>query len=288
MPRSLWSGSISFGLVNIPVKVVTAVRDHSIHLNMLNKDGTCRLRRKLYCPETGEEYDFKDTARGYEVAPSQYVLLKDEELDQLKPEGGRTIDISDFVKLESIDPIYFDRSYYLTPAEGGAKAYKLLVDAMSKSDALAVAQMVMRQKQYLVAIQVVGEALVMHTMHYGDEVQGIEEIQDDLPRDIKTSKKEVEAAEQLIASMSGEFDPSQYQDDYQQQVRELIEAKAEGEQVRAVADEGEEDIPPTFDLMDALKKSVAQRSGKSSGKSTTPSKSTKNTKRKTKGRRKSA
>ncbi|MEX2673123.1 MAG: Ku protein [Phycisphaeraceae bacterium] len=262
MPRSIWSGSISFGMVNIPVKVVTAVRDHSIHLHMLSKDGSCRLRRKLYCPDTGEEFDFNDTARGYEVAPSQYVILKDEELDQLKPEGGRTIDISDFVQLETIDPIYFDRSYYLIPAEGGGKAYKLLVDAMTKAGSLAIAQMVMRQKQYLVAIQVTDDAMVMHTMHYADEVQGFDEIADELPSGIKTTKKEVEAAEQLIESMSGEFDPTAYEDDYQQQVRQLIESKAEGGGVKEVAEETEEDIPPTFDLMEALKKSVQQRNGK--------------------------
>lgn len=269
MPRSLWSGSISFGLVNIPVKIVTAVRDRSIQLNMLSKDGSCRLRRKLYCPETGDEYDFNDTARGYEIAPSQYVIIKDEELEQLKPEGGRTIDISDFVSLATIDPIYFDRSYYLLPGEGGAKAYKLLINAMSKSKALAVAQMIMRKKQYLVAIQALdGEALLLHTMHYADEVQGIEEIRDDLPKGVKTNSKEVAAAEQLIDSMSGEFDPTQYKDEYREQMRELIEAKVAGEGVREVADEDDEEIPPTFDLMAALKKSVEQRTGKAPRKET--------------------
>ncbi|MFA9477902.1 Ku protein [Phycisphaerales bacterium AB-hyl4] len=288
MPRSIWSGSISFGMVNIPVKVLTAVRDHSIHLHMLSKDGSCRLRRKLYCPDTGEEYDFKDTARGYEVAPSQYVILKDEELDQLKPEGGRTIDISDFVNLETIDPIYFNRSYYLTPAEGGGKAYKLLVDAMSKAGSLAIAQMVMRQKQYLVAIQVADEALIMHTMHYADEVQGMDEIADDLPRDIKPTKKEVEAAQQLIDTMTGEFDPAQYQDDYQQQVRELIESKAEGEGVKEVAEDADEEIPPTFDLMEALKQSVKEKSGKKKTSKKPSKKSNKKSKKASTRSRKSA
>ncbi len=207
-------------------------------------------------------------------------IIKDEELAQLKPEGGRTIDISDFVTLTSIDPIYFDRSYYLVPGEGGAKAYKLLIDAMSKTKALAVAQMVMRQKQYLVAIQAVDdEALLLHTMHYADEVQGIEEIRDDLPKGVKTNTKEVAAAEQLIKSMSGEFDPTQYKDEYREQMRELIESKAEGEGPREVADEDDEDIPPTFDLMAALKKSVEQRAGKAVSKAA---------KKKIKSRRKSA
>src|SRR6187549_2992613 len=119
MARAIWSGSISFGLVNIPVRVHTATRDRDIHFHMLSSDGTCRLRRKLYCPETGKEYDFKETSRGYEIAPDQYVIVSDEELKKLKPDKGKSVVITDFVPLESIDPIYFDRSYYVLPGKDG-------------------------------------------------------------------------------------------------------------------------------------------------------------------------
>src|SRR5690606_39339020 len=143
----------SFGLVSVPVRLTTAVRDKDIHFHMLSPDGSCRLRRKLYCPDTGKEYDFKDTARGYEVAPDQYVLVDEKELEQIKPEKGNTIDIEDFVDLASVDPIYYARTYYLLPGEGGAKSYRLLVDAMTETGRAAVAHFTMRQKQHLTIIR---------------------------------------------------------------------------------------------------------------------------------------
>src|SRR5687767_11286483 len=128
--RSIWSGSLSFGLVNIPVKLVTAVRDKSVHFNLLSKDGTSRLRRKLYSPDTGKEYDYEETARGYEIAPDRYVMVSDEEIAKLKPEKTRRMDIAEFVELASVDPVYFDNAYYLAPDEGAAKSYALLAQAM--------------------------------------------------------------------------------------------------------------------------------------------------------------
>ncbi len=245
MPRALWTGSVSFGLVNIPVRLVTAVRDKQIHFHLLSPDGQCRLRRKLYCPETGKEFDFKDTSRGYEVAPDQYVIIQDEELDQLKPEKGRTI-----------DPIYFDKTYHLTPGEGGAKPYALLVQAMHESQRIGVARFVMRDKQHLVAIRPVDRALVLHTMHYANEVTMPTDLDTDLPAKSDVNAKELKVAQQLIDSLTTDFDAEAYQDDYQERVRELIESKAEGEtvQIEEPAEEGE--VPPTYNLMDALKESL--------------------------------
>jgi DNA end-binding protein Ku len=268
MPRSLWTGSISFGLVNIPVRLSTAVRDKTISFNMLSPDGGCRLRRKLFCPETGEEYDFKDTARGYAIAPDQYVIIRDEELDSLKPDAGRTIDISDFIDLEQIDPIYFDRSYYLLPGEGGAKAYRLLMQAMEQSGRVAIAQFVMRQKQYLVAIRPIGGALMLHTVHYADEVTEAVELNDELP-DAEVDDRELKVAKQLIEALHADFEPEKYKDEYREQVRELIESKAEGEDITTASTGEAEAAPPTFNLMDALKASLEDKgpaSKKKSGK----------------------
>lgn len=165
MPRAMWSGSISFGLVNVPVRMYTAVRDRGVHFHRLSPDGTCRLRNKLVCPDTGQEFDFKDTARGYEIAPGQYVIMRDEELENLKPEAGRSIDIRDFVDLADIDPVYYDNTYYLAPDERGAKGYQLLLEVMKKQQKVGIAKFVMREKEYLAAIRPYKNALVLETMH---------------------------------------------------------------------------------------------------------------------------
>src|ERR1041385_1375389 len=140
MARTFWSGHISFGLVSIPIKLASAVREKDIHFHMLTPDGSCRLRRKLVCPETGKEYDFGQTARGYEIAPDQYVIIEDKELKSLKPEAGRAIQIAQFAPLESIDPVYFSHSYHVVPDEAGARAYRLLMEAMKQSGRVAVAR----------------------------------------------------------------------------------------------------------------------------------------------------
>ncbi len=263
MARSLWTGSISFGLVNVPIKLVTAIREKAIHFNMLTPDGGCRLRRKLYCPETGKEYDFKDTARGYEIAPDQYVLIKDQELDALKPEAGRTIEIEQFVQLQEVDPLYFDRPYLMLPGEGGEGAYRLLIQAMSDSGRIGIARFVMRQTQHLAAIRVVEvgkhKALMLHTMHYADEVAVFADPPEELSEKHKAAPStQLKVARQLVEAMSDDFDASAFTDDYREKVEALIEAKKEGEEVHE-AHTDEEEPPKTFNLMEALKKSVEQR-----------------------------
>ena len=263
MARSLWTGSIAFGLVNVPVKLVTAIREKTVHFHMLTPDGHCRLRRKLYCPDTGKEYDFNETARGYEVAPDQYVLVKDEELDALKPEAGRTIEIEQFVELAEVDPLYFDRPYLLLPGEGGEGAYKLLIQAMGDAGRVGIARFVMRQTQHLAAIRVVDvgkdKALVLHTMHYADEVVVLADPPDELPAKTKAAPaKQVKVAQQLVDAMSEPFDATAFKDDYREKVEELLEAKKEGEEVHE-AKSDEDEPPKTFNLMEALKKSVEQR-----------------------------
>jgi DNA end-binding protein Ku len=252
--RAIWSGSITFGLVNVPVKMFTAVRDRGVHFHMLSDDGSCRLRRKLVCPETGKEYDFNQTARGFEIAPDQYVIVTDEEINSLKPEAGRTIDITDFVDLASIDPLYYSRPYYLAPDERGGKAYHLLHEAMTRSAKVGIATFVMRQKQYLAALRPMREILCLEVMNYADEIVPL----DDIPgvqRAGEADKRELSVAQRLIDALSGEFEPEKYRDDYREQLVQLIEKKAAGEEV--VLQPAREEPARIADLMEALEASLA-------------------------------
>ncbi|HWN68714.1 MAG TPA: Ku protein, partial [Haliangium sp.] len=263
MARPIWSGSISFGLVNVPVRLHTVVRDKQVHFHMMSSDGSCRLRRKLYCPETNKEYDFGETSRGYEVAPDQYVLIEDEELDRLKPEQGHAVEIQEFVDLQDVDPVYFDRPYYVSPDKGGAKGYRLLVEAIEHSGKVGIARFVMRQRQHLAVLRVRDHALVLETMHYHDEVAEVSEL--DLP-DRKTSvnERERELAVQIIESMATTFEPERYTDEYREQLEELIRQRAAGVEETALEEAPPEPGGKVIDLMEALKKSLARRTGQGS------------------------
>jgi DNA end-binding protein Ku len=251
--RSLWSGNLTFGLVNIPVMLVTAVRDKTIHFHMVSKKGEQRLRRKLYAPDTGDEFKYEETARGYEIAPDQYVIISDEELEKLKPASTRRMEITEFVDIADVDPIFYEKTYYLAPAEGGAQAYSLLAQAMRDSGQTAIVRFVMRQRHYLAAIRPKGSAIVLHTMRYPDEVVPIGDL--DLPKAADHPKKELSVAEQLIEALKTDFDPSQYRDEYRDRLEKLIEAKAAGKRVR-LAPSKEPREPRVTDLMDALRKSL--------------------------------
>ncbi len=277
MARALWTGALSFGLVHVPVKLVTAVREKSVHFNLLSEDGHCRLRRKLYCPETGQEYDFNQTARGYEVAPDQYLIIRDDELEKLKPEAGRTVEITDFVPLASIDPIFFDRVYYLLPGEGGAKGYALLVEAMQQTSKVGIAHFVMREREHLVALRVAGDMLVVHTMHYAEEVTQPAELSEEIKSPGKINPRELDVAGKLIEALSTEYDPMRYKDDYRERVEALIQAKSQGHEARAVSSDSVQNTPPTFNIMDALRESLEktrqrrpEANTKSSKKSSSP------------------
>jgi DNA end-binding protein Ku len=242
---------------------------------MLSSDGTCRLRRKLFCPETGREFDFGDTARGIEIAKGEYVLIDEKEIKRLKPESGRTIEIVQFIKQDEIDPLYFDRAYYVAPAEGSVKPYKLLYDAMTESKKIALARFVMRERQYVCAIRPIGEGLILHTMHYVDEVVTPE---DGIPAAVaktKSNAREVQAAEQLIDSMTGKLDLSTFRDEYREKLEEMIERRKHGKTME-VADEVEDREPTkTVNLMDALRRSLkssASHDGRGNGRIIAPRK----------------
>jgi DNA end-binding protein Ku len=254
MPRSIWSGAISFGLVNVPVKLYSAVSRKTVRFHQLHDKDGVRIQQKRVCPADGEEVPYENIVKGYEISPDRYVLIETEELEALDPKKTRSIDIQEFVDLEEIDPIYYDHPYYLAPGTGASKAYRLLVQAMQKTGKVAIARVVIRQKESLVAIRATGDVMTMATMVFHDEVVSpdtIEEIPDD---DAKASKREVEMAEQLIASLSGDFDPTKYKDEYRERVLELIEAKAAGEEIKIQPQEEPVKVP---DLMAALEQSLA-------------------------------
>jgi DNA end-binding protein Ku len=258
MSRPIWKGSINFGLVNIPIQLETAVRERTVSFHLLSKDGSCRLRRKLYCPDTGKEVDFNDTARGIEVGKDEYALIDEKELDRIKPEKGRTISIEQFVNLTEIDPIYFDRVYFVTPADGSGKSYKLLFEAMKSSGKIGVARFVMRDRQYLAALRVMGEGIVLHTMQFADEVLSFDDVLPGTLSRIKPPDKEVQIARQLIEAMTQSLDLSKFKDDYREQVERLIEQKKKGKKTVVAADDHDDDsLPPTINLMDALKRSLS-------------------------------
>jgi DNA end-binding protein Ku len=254
MPRSIWGGAISFGLVNVPVKLVSAVSPKDVRFHQLEAKSNARIRQKRVSAETGDEVSFDDIVKGYEIAPDQYVTITPEELETLDPKATKSIDIEDFVNLDQIDPVYYERSYYLVPDAGGAKAYALLVQAMKESGMIAIARMVLRTKQYLVALRALDDVLVIETLYFNDEVVDPDEL-DGVPHDVDVSDRELKIARQLIESLATDFEPDRYRDEYRERVLDLIEKKAEGQEI--VLQPQTEEPAQVVDLMAALEASLA-------------------------------
>ena len=257
MPRSIWTGAISFGLVTVPVKLYSAVNRKTVRFHQLSSKTGARIAQKRVDPQSGEEVAYEDIVKGYELAPDRYVVIEPAELDTLQPKKTKTIEIEDFVDLEQIDPIFYDHPYYLAPGPGGAKPYRLLLEAMAQTQKVAIARVVIRSKEQLVAIRAMGDVLEMATMLFADEVSSpdrLDELPD--PKEVKTTKREVDIAKQLIDSLAGDFEPGKYRDTYREDVIALIERKAEGKEI-AVQPEAEEEQAPAPDLMSALKASLA-------------------------------
>ncbi len=256
MARAIWSGAISFGLVNVPVKLYSATSPKTVRFHQLSAKTGARIRQKRVDPTTDEEVPFEEIVKGYEITPDRYVLITPEELDALDPKATKTIDIEEFVDLSEIDPIYYDHSYYLAPTAGGAKAYRLLLDAMRESGKVGIGKVVLRTKQQLCALRPTGDVLTLSTMLFGDEVLAPDRLDElDAVEDAEATDRELKMAEQLIDSLSSDFDPSKYKDDYREQVLNLIERKASGEEI-AVQPEAEEPAAAP-DLMAALEASLA-------------------------------
>jgi DNA end-binding protein Ku len=261
MPRAIWSGAISFGLVNIPVKLYSAVSRKTVRFHQIDAESGGRVRQKRVGPD-GDEVAYEQIVKGYEIGPDRYVTITPEELESLEPEKTRTIDIEDFVDLEDIDPIFYDHPYYLAPDTGAAKAYRLLVDAMDDSGKVAIARVVLRSKEHLVAIRPRSGVLAMETMLFADEVippDALDELSGD--GEVKTSDRELAMAKQLIDSLTSEFEPEKYRDEYRERVLDMIERKAQGETV--VIEAPAEEPAKVPDLMAALEASIASAKGQS-------------------------
>jgi DNA end-binding protein Ku len=261
MARPIWTGSINFGLVSIPVEMHMAVHEKSVHFHMLNKDGTCRLRRKLVCPDTGKEYDFNQTARGIEIGPEDYVLVDQKEIDRLKPEKGRSMEIVQFVGPDAIDPLYYDRVYHLLPGKDAKKPYKLLATAMEESGKHAVGRFVMRERQYTVMIRVKDHEMVLHTLHYADEVDAMDDDLASSLEKIKVSAAEQRMANELVKSMTAKLNLEEFTDEYRKQLQALIDAKKQGKEVTHAPEHEDRPTRSPVNLMDALRRSLAAGAG---------------------------
>jgi DNA end-binding protein Ku len=267
MARAIWSGSISFGLLNVPVKLYSAVARRGISLREIRESDGVRIRHRRVAEGTDEEVPYEKIIKAFEITKDRYVPLAKEELEALAPEKSRAIEVQDFVDLEEIDPIYFDSPYYLGPADGAERAYSLLARAMEESGKVAIARFVFRNKEHLAALRPGDGVLTLTTMRFADEVVPPSELEDVLPSEApKVPKREVEMAEQLIESLTRRFDPNTYRDEYREQLLAMIERKAAGEEVLE-APEGEEPEPTKApDLMAALEQSIAAVQGKKDGK----------------------
>jgi DNA end-binding protein Ku len=265
--RAIWSGTISFGLLNVPVKLYSAVARRGISLRELRESDGARIRHRRVAEGTDEEVPYENIVKAYEISPDRYVPLTKDEMAAIAPEKTRAIEVQDFVDLEDIDPIYFDSPYYLGPADGAEKAYSLLAKAMEESGKVAVARFVFRNKEHLAALRPGDGVLTLTTMRFHDEVVPPGELDDVLPDEQpKIGKREVEMAEQLIESLTREFDPGQYRDEYREQLLSLIERKAEGEDVLSAPTAEEPEPTAAPDLMAALEQSIAAVQGKRDGK----------------------
>jgi len=269
MPRAIWSGSLGFGLVNVPVKLFSAVEEKGIHFHQFKEGTSHRIRNKRVDEETGKEVDFDDIVKGYETSSGKYVMLTPEELESVEPGRTRSIDIEDFVDLDDVDPIYFDRTYYLAPDGDAAKrSYALLLDAMAKTGKVAIARFVMRTKQYLAAVRPGDGVLLLETMHFHDEIRDTGDLE--VPGSVKVADKERKIAEQLIRSMATDFEPARYEDTYREAVLDLIKRKGKGEELsveRPAADDTK-----VVDLMAALEASV--KASRDARKKSAPKKAT--------------
>lgn len=247
---------MSFGLVNVPVKLMTATSPKDVRFHQLHDADGGRINQKRVCSLDGEEVDFQNIVKGYDLGGGRYVVIEPDELAAIDVEATRTIDIEEFVDLADIDPVYFEKSYYLVPDGRAEKPYALLVETMQRTGKVAVGRFVLRTKQYLTTLRARDGVLVLATMLYSDEVVNPEDLEIPSAADTAPSKRELDMAQQLVESLSGPFDPTKYEDDYREKVLALIEAKADGEII--TQPEAPAAAAPVVDLMEALEASLAR------------------------------
>ena len=252
MPRAIWSGSISFGLVNIPVKLFSAVSHKEVRFHMLHDADGARINLKRFCSAESVEVPYEHVVKGFEISRGRYVMVTADELEAADPKGAHTIEIQDFVDIGEIDPVFYDQTYHLAPDRGAAKAYGLLFDAMTRSGRVGIARVVLRTEQALCCVRPMRGALALSTMNYADEIVSSEEL--GLPQRAAPAPRELEMAERLVESLSTTFDPSRYHDEHREKVLALIEKKAAGEEIVAPPSEAPAKV---VNLADALAASLA-------------------------------
>jgi len=260
MPRAIWTGAISFGLVNVPVRMYSAIEEHKLHFHYLHEKDDSRIGYEKVCKKEGKPVPDSEIVKAFEYGKGEYVYLTDEDFKAARVEGFKTIDIRDFVAYEEIDPIYFERTYYLGPDEGADKVYRLLLKAMEESGLAALAKYVMRDKQHLGCLRVREGVIALEKMYFADEIRPVGELK---PKQAKVSKQELEIARQLIDSLAGPFRPGKYKDTYRDALLQIIKRKRKGEEVHVEPAEEAEELP---DLLAALRASLKANGGRSNGK----------------------
>jgi DNA end-binding protein Ku len=274
MPRSIWKGSISFGLVNIPVGLYTAEKSKELHFNLLDRRNLAPIHYQRINSKTGKEVRWEDTVRGFEFEPKRYVVLSDEDLKRANPVSTQTVEIIEFVDLADISPIHFEKPYYLAPERKGAKAYALLRETLRRSGKVGIAKVVIRTRQYLAAVVPVDDAIVLNLMRFQDELRDASEL--DLPSGKQgVTEKELQMAQRLVAAMVGKWDPESYRDDFRVDVKAMIDGRVAAGQLEAGAEEAAPRPPArgkVLDLMSLLKRSVEKGgpAARRAGRTTTP------------------
>jgi DNA end-binding protein Ku len=253
MATTVWKGHLTFGLISMPVRMTTAARGERISFNQLHKECHSRLKQPLFCPHCNRNVERSEIVKGYEYEKDQYVLFNEDELDKIEPSSARVMEILEFVKLNEMDPLYFDASYYVAPEDAGLKAYQLLMKAMEESGYGAIAKLTMHQREHIVIIRPGTKGMTLHTMFYSNEIRAAESVP---TNKIEVKEQEKKLARQLIESLAAPFDPEKYRDEYQENVRTMIAAKLKGQEVTEVA---HPHMAPVIDLMEALKKSLSEK-----------------------------
>lgn len=251
--KTLWKGAVSFGLVNIPVSMYVATENKDIKFKYLHKECMSPIKYQKYCSNCEKEISSEDIVRGYEYEKGNYVIINEEDFERIPLENTKTIDILDFVKLSQVDPVFFDKSYYLEPSPGGEKAYTLIVEAMKKTKKIAIAKVMIRSKQSLAALRIKDQYLLMETIFYPDEIRSPASLNQGVERG-KLHENEIKMAVNLIENLSTDFEPAKYEDEYRQALWELIEAKIAGKEI--ISPQQAVDRTNVVDLMEALKASI--------------------------------
>jgi DNA end-binding protein Ku len=253
MATTVWKGHLTFGLISIPIRMFAAARGERISFNQLHKECHSRLKQPLFCPVCNRNVERSEVVKGYEYEKDQYVLFSEEELDKIEPPSAKVMEILEFVKLADMDPLYFDSSYYVSPEDAGVKAYQLLMKAMEESGYGAIAKLTMHQREHIVIVRPGAKGMTLHTMFYSNEIRAAESVPTD-KGELKDQERNL--AQQLIQSLAAPWEPQKYRDEYQENLRAMIQAKLRGQEVTEVA---QPHMAPVIDLMEALKKSLAEK-----------------------------